>query len=80
MIPSAVPLLSALQARMDRLALAAVAFWHLHGPGRWVLALAVLAAAWLAGRLGGGLIGSVGRVVLLVGAVWFGYSLLRVGV
>lgn len=66
MIPSAAPLLSALQTRMDRLALAAVAFWHLQGPGRWALAIAVLGAAWLAGRIGGGLIGSVGRVVLLV--------------
>ena len=79
MIPSAVPLLGAIQARLDRLALAAIAFWHLGAPGRWVVALAVLVGAWFMGRVGGGLIGAVGRWVLLVGAVWFGYVLLRVG-
>lgn len=77
MVPSALPILATLQALMDRLAASSVVLWHLHAPGRWVVALAAVGGGWFVGRVAGGLIGAIGRWALLALALWFAYTLLR---
>ena len=77
-IPSAAPLAAQAHGLLSTLATHAVAALHLHGPGRWALALAVVAVALVFGRVGTQVLAAILRWGLVLGALLFAYQVLRV--
>ena len=75
MIHSAAPLTNGWLAHLAAQVIAAA---QLHGPGRWMMAGAIVAGAWLLGRIGSEILAGLFRLALLAAAVLFAYQLLTV--
>jgi hypothetical protein len=78
MVPSAAPAATAANSWLAHLAAHVVSAAHLHGPGRWYLAVGTVLAAWALGRISSELLAWAFRVALLAGAGLFAYQLLRI--
>ena len=77
-IPSAAPLAAQAHGLLSALATHAVTALHLQGPGRWALALAVVAVTLVFGRVGTQVLAATLRWGLILAAVVFAYQVLRV--
>ena len=77
-IPSAAPLATRAHGLLPTLATHAVTALHLYGPGRWALALAVVAVALIFGRVGTQALAALLRWALVAAALVFAYQVLRV--